>query len=188
MPVWQEFYLAYKDKGIEVVSVSVDAQGVTKVRPYIDGAIATYATLLDEQNHLGSLFNFMAVPNCILMDENGVVEYRKYGGFDIREDSFKNVLLGWAERRPTQGGSIKDGSEISKSKRKTTADWYFRVGVDLYKRGLVKAALEEWKKGCSIDPANWVIRKQIWAVEHPEKFYVGFVDHRWQQKQVDKGV
>ncbi|SVD93649.1 uncharacterized protein METZ01_LOCUS446503, partial [marine metagenome] len=129
---------------MEVVSVSVDAQGVAKVRPYIDGARATYVTLLDEQNHLGSLFNFMAVPNCILMDENGVVEYEKYGGFDIRKDSFKNVLLEWAERRSTQGGFIKDGHEISKSKRKTTADRYFRVGVDLYKRGLVKAALEEW--------------------------------------------
>ena len=188
MPVWQEFYLAYRHKGIEVVTVSVDAQGVSKVRPYIDAAAATYSTLLDELNALGSLFDFMAVPNCILIDERGVVEYRKYGGFDIREDSFKNVVLGWAERRPTQDSPINEGAETSTSKRKTTADRYFRVGVDLYKQGRVKAALEQWKKGCSVEPANWVIRKQIWAVEHPEKFYHGLVDHSWQQKQVDKSV
>jgi tetratricopeptide (TPR) repeat protein len=187
LPVWQEFYLAYRDKGIDVVTVSVDAQGASKVRPYIDSATPTYVTLLDELNELGSLFNFMAVPNCILIDERGVVEYWKYGGFDIRKDSYKNTVLEWAEKSNTDDSPKLNDDESSKSKRKTTADQYFQLGVELYKQGRVEAALEQWKKGSSIDPANWVILKQIWAVEHPEKFYDGSVDYCWQHQQVVNG-
>jgi len=188
LPVWQEFHSEYQQSGIEVVSVSVDAQGASKVRPYIELARATYITLLDELNSLGSLFNFMAVPNCILIDERGVVEYMRYGGFDIRKGSFNKIVRDWGKRSLMEDYSIEDDNEKFKSNRKTKADQYFRRGVDLYKQGLVNAALDQWKKGCSIDPTNWVIRKQIWAVEHPEKFYEGSVDYYWQQEQVDKDV
>ena len=130
----------------------------------------------------------MAVPNCILIDECGVVEYMRYGGFDIRKDSFKKIVWDWGKGSLAEDYSREDGSEKAKSNRKTKADRYFRRGVNLYRQGLVNAALDQWKNGCAIDPTNWVIRKQIWALEHPEKFYEGSVDYCWQQEQVDKGV
>lgn len=40
-----------------------------------------------------------------------------------------------------------------------------------------------WK----LDQDNWIIRKQIWALEHPEKFYKGKVDYDWQKIQNKTG-
>ena len=37
-------------------------------------------------------------------------------------------------------------------------------------------------------PDNFIIRKQIWAVEHPEKFYQGEIDYDWQQEQLERGL
>ena len=35
-----------------------------------------------------------------------------------------------------------------------------------------------------LDPSNWIIHKQIWAVENPDKFYEGNVDYNWQRQQL----
>lgn len=40
------------------------------------------------------------------------------------------------------------------------------------------------RKALARDPENWLIRKQIWAVEHPERFYKGAVDFAWQRQQL----
>ena len=45
-----------------------------------------------------------------------------------------------------------------------------------------------WKKGRDLEPDNWVVRKQIWAVEHPERFYDGDVDSAWQKEQIQQGT
>ena len=38
----------------------------------------------------------------------------------------------------------------------------------------------------SRDAQNWLIRKQLWAIEHPEAFYDGYVDYAWQKQQIEK--
>ena len=40
-----------------------------------------------------------------------------------------------------------------------------------------------WRRGRDLDPGNYLIRKQIWAVENPDKFYNGDVDYDWQREQ-----
>ena len=37
-------------------------------------------------------------------------------------------------------------------------------------------------EGTGIRSQNWIIHKQIWAVEHPDKFYDGNVDFGWQKR------
>ena len=39
-----------------------------------------------------------------------------------------------------------------------------------------------------LNPNNYLIRKQIWAVEHPERFYKGDVDYSWQKEQMARGL
>lgn len=41
------------------------------------------------------------------------------------------------------------------------------------------------KKAWAIEPKNWIIRKQIWAVEHPEQFYPA-INTNWQREQIRK--
>jgi len=46
--------------------------------------------------------------------------------------------------------------------------------------------MAEWRKALALDPGNWIIHKQIWAVEHPEAFYEGAVDYGWQKKELER--
>lgn len=46
------------------------------------------------------------------------------------------------------------------------------------------AALVAMNRARSLDPKNWLIRKQIWALEHPDRFYDGPVDFAWQRQQL----
>jgi hypothetical protein len=38
-----------------------------------------------------------------------------------------------------------------------------------------------------LEPDNFVIRKQIWAVENPDRFYDGEIDTDWQGLQRELG-
>ena len=95
LPGWQEFYTRHPNDNFEVVTVAVDAQGAEKARPFVEQAGATYTTLVDETNLLSQMFGFKAVPNGLLIDEQGVLQYRKFGGFDIRKQEYADLLEEW---------------------------------------------------------------------------------------------
>ena len=59
----------------------------------------------------------------------------------------------------------------------------FREGLKLIEEGSPNEALKKWREGVKVDPGNQIIRKQIWAIENPSKFYSGSVDYDWQSKQ-----
>jgi tetratricopeptide repeat protein len=56
------------------------------------------------------------------------------------------------------------------------------VELDIGEREKASAAL---KKAWALDPDNWVIRKQIWAVEHPDQFYPA-INTEWQRDEIKK--
>lgn len=68
-----------------------------------------------------------------------------------------------------------------------SAEGPFRLGRTMLKQGKKDEALVELKKALKLDKNNWIIRKQIWAIEHPEKFYEGKVDYDWQKLQIEQG-
>ena len=61
----------------------------------------------------------------------------------------------------------------------------FQLGLVLLEEGKQEEAMAEWRKALALDPKNWIIHKQIWAVEHPDKFYNGNVDYGWQKAQLE---
>ena len=61
----------------------------------------------------------------------------------------------------------------------------FQLGLVLLESGKEQEAMAEWRKALALDPENWIIHKQIWAVEHPDKFYNGDVDYGWQKTQLE---
>lgn len=67
----------------------------------------------------------------------------------------------------------------------TEASARFQLGLVLLKSGKKQEAMTEWRKALALDPQNWIIHKQIWAVEHPDKFYEGNVDYGWQKAQLE---
>jgi len=64
-------------------------------------------------------------------------------------------------------------------------DWSsrFGLGTTLYQQGRTAEALASWRAALELDPANFTVRKQIWMIEHPEKFYPA-IDFDWQKEQL----
>jgi hypothetical protein len=56
------------------------------------------------------------------------------------------------------------------------------IDLDIGDREQAASAL---RKAWAIEPNNWIIRKQIWAVEHPEQFYPA-INPNWQRQQLEK--
>jgi len=63
----------------------------------------------------------------------------------------------------------------------------FVWGQVMLQQGQKDAALTKLKQARDLDPDNWRIRKQIWAIENPDKFYSGkSPDFGWQSEQLKK--
>ncbi|MCA1647553.1 MAG: tetratricopeptide repeat protein [Chloroflexi bacterium] len=65
------------------------------------------------------------------------------------------------------------------------SDWSaaFGLGTALYQQGRAAEAVTWWKAARELDPQNFTVRKQIWMVEHPERFYPT-IDTAWQKEQL----
>lgn len=61
----------------------------------------------------------------------------------------------------------------------------FTWGLVLMHQGRKSEALRKLKQARDLDPDNWRIRKQIWAIENPDKFYDGpSPDYDWQKEEL----
>ena len=61
----------------------------------------------------------------------------------------------------------------------------FTHGLVLLHQGKTNDALVKLTQARDLDSGNWRIRKQIWALEHPEKFYgTNGIDWNWQKEQI----
>jgi len=55
----------------------------------------------------------------------------------------------------------------------------------LLRQGKTNEALVKLTQARDLDVGNWRIRKQIWALEHPDKFYgTNGIDWGWQKEQI----
>jgi tetratricopeptide (TPR) repeat protein len=183
--VWQQLYQTHKDSGIEILSVAMDAQGAAKALPYVEKAGATFTTVVDGDNLLGQFLNARAIPNGVLIDEQGVVRHINLGGFDVHHAETKRLVEDWF-RQPS--GAVDAPAVTDETPLDERALKLFERGLTLYRDGNTSEATAEWRKAIEFDPKNWIIRKQLWAVEHPDKFYAGDVDYGWQREQIEKGM
>ena len=141
--------------------------------------------MVDEDNLLGELYGFKAIPNGLLIDEAGVLRHKIISAFDINLPDTADFLEQWLtspskdlERKEFVGEDVEEpGSSIALS--------HFRRGVALKR---LDEAVAEWQKAVVLEPDNYLIRKQVWAAEHPEKFYSGDVDYDWQGEQLKAGL
>lgn len=64
---------------------------------------------------------------------------------------------------------------------------YMTWGLILWQGKQQEAALARLKQARDLAPDNWRIRKQIWALENPEKFYdTASPDYDWQKQQLER--
>lgn len=164
------------------MNIAIDLQGPNKVREYTTASKTTFPTAVDEKNILGQTFGFKSIPSGLIIDREGMLIYRRTGGFDIRNkqvfQEIDNVLV-----KSSSHHYLQELIDIGSTEIPNDAIQIFREGVSLYKNGEFKDALDKWNMALKIDPDNYIIQKQIWAIKNPSRFYSGKVDYDWQNKQ-----
>ncbi len=154
-------------------------------KPWVEKAGATYRALLDQHNAIGKAYSLKFVPVGILVDEEGRLA-RAVGGVNIDDETFRRELTEWV----TEGAIPKAWMEANRqgtpralTPAEAEADARFQLAIALLGQGKREEAIAELRRAFRLDPENWLIRKQLWAVEHPEAFYRGPVDFDWQKRQ-----
>lgn len=82
MPSMQQLYQAHKDKGLEVVAVSVDTTSSQEVRAFIEELGLTFPVLHDRDSLVSRLYSNPGVPSSYVIDPQGKVVYRVLGEYD----------------------------------------------------------------------------------------------------------
>ncbi|MYA71140.1 tetratricopeptide repeat protein [Candidatus Poribacteria bacterium] len=95
----------------------------------------------------------------------------------LSDPDYNAMLL--HEMKPSSEAVVKTNAEAAAR---------FQLGLILLEGDKKEEAMAEWRKALALDPKNWIIHKQIWAVEHPDKFYDGDVDYGWQKTQLETEV
>lgn len=171
-----------------MVVIALDAQGAQAARPWVEKAGGEYRALLDQHNALGKACGVKYVPVGIVVDEDGRLA-RPVGIVNIGDPDFRQQLSEWSETGsiPRAWREIEgEGALPAPTADEREADARFQLAIVLLERGQRDEALAELRRAVRLDPQNWLIRKQMWALESPDAFYAGEVDYSWQKQQMEK--
>ncbi len=140
--------------------------------------------MVDQANVFGSLYGLRAVPFGICVDEEGRVVRPPYG-ISVSKAEVLDELERWIKGEAVSFDAAPPSRDRTDPKIKE-ADLRFALGSLLVGQERTEEAMAEWRRALELDPGNWIIHKQIWAVEHPEAFYQGAVDYGWQKEQLTR--
>lgn len=121
-----------------------------------------------------------------MIDEAGRLVKSPFS-INIAKKETTEMLEKWISD-PTYNATLLSSVKLpskSQSPKVIEANARFQLGLTLLEIGKKMEAMAEWRKALALDPKNWIIHKQIWAVEHPDKFYDGNVDYGWQKAQLE---
>ena len=156
------------------------------VLPWHDKANAEFVTLVDSQNILGNRYNLKAIPYGVMIDAAGRMVKSPFN-INVAKKETIAMLEKWLSDPTYNATLLRNLKPMNKSQNPKVieANARFQLGQTLLEIGKKAEAMAEWRKALALDPKNWIIHKQIWAVEHPDKFYDGNVDYGWQKAQLE---
>ena len=154
-------------------------------RPFVEQAEVEFPVLVDETGTSSAQFGFKVVPNGVLIDEDGTIQWAKYGGFSIDNADDVDVV-----RRFLSGAQIEPSIQAEppyqlSENDSETVERLTRDARRLANIGETDAAVKAWRQALHLDPQNLVIRKQIWEAQHPERFHP-IIDYDWQKVQLQQ--
>jgi hypothetical protein len=162
-----------------MVGVAQDAQGAGRVRPIVLAAQTTFPVLIDRASTVAAFFGFQITPSGIFLDAAANVTYvhgSAVNQFDVDDPRVRlNLDVHLAGGAPQ---AIDDDVRAS-----SQALEIFGEGAVFFAAGDTAKALDTWHRALAVDPDNFLIRSQIWAVENPERFWPA-VDRKWQEAQL----
>lgn len=166
-----------------MVVIAQDAQGAGVARPWVEKAGGTYRALLDQHNFIGKAYNLKYVPVGIAVDETGRL-VMPVSSVDIQDAGFRAELEQWARAAivPERWAGMEGGgAPRALTPDEQEADARFQLAIALLAQDKKPEAIAELEQAVRLDPQNWLIRKQLWAIDQPEAFYAGGVDYTWQE-------
>ncbi|MFQ5882995.1 MAG: peroxiredoxin family protein [Candidatus Methylomirabilales bacterium] len=81
MPTMQQAYEENKERGLEILAVSIDAGSKKAVQDFVEEFKLTFPILLDPAMEVLSKYRTVSLPATFLIDRQGVVRY-KHVGYD----------------------------------------------------------------------------------------------------------
>ena len=78
MPALEKLHAEYGDRGFQVVAVGVDTKAA-KSRRFVEKLGVTFPVVLDPKNTVLGKFDVRSMPTSYLVDQNGVIQWKKVG-------------------------------------------------------------------------------------------------------------
>lgn len=179
--MWQQLV---DETSLNLVSVAADVQGPDVVRPWTDGAAATFTTLIDTRGELTGRLGLKAVP-LILAFEDGLL-VQPASSIDVLDDAHADAVRAWASGH-TEQIALPALPNRTRSRDTELAAAWLSVARFAIEEGRLDDAVAALERGFQHDPDNRLIRKQRWALNEPDRFYAGDIDFAWQAEQQAAG-
>jgi cytochrome c biogenesis protein CcmG/thiol:disulfide interchange protein DsbE len=90
IPGFMEVYEKYKSKGLEIVGISLDAEGWEKVKPYISKTKITYPIVVDGFKAADDYGKISVIPTTFFVDKKGNIVRKHIGLMD--KASFEKII------------------------------------------------------------------------------------------------
>ncbi|MBO9732844.1 MAG: TlpA family protein disulfide reductase [Chitinophaga sp.] len=107
IPKVKELYSNYKDKGFEVVSISIDTDKNAWKKAMKEEAMPWDQMLSDNKDKTMEQFQFSGIPTMYLVDREGKIIERITGYTEEADAKIKETLNKGAKAAPAQGGAVK---------------------------------------------------------------------------------
>jgi peroxiredoxin len=90
IPGYVDLYKKYNDKGLEIIGVSLDQDGWTPVRPFIDNYNINYPIVMGNMQVVQAYGGIRSIPTTFIINRNGEVVERKIGAREV--EYFEQIL------------------------------------------------------------------------------------------------
>jgi cytochrome c biogenesis protein CcmG/thiol:disulfide interchange protein DsbE len=110
-PDLQDLYEKYEERGLRVVTVSVDSpKSQARVAPLINSKKYTFEVLLDTQGRVAKRYNVMALPRTLLISPTGEIVYATVGNRPTSHKELEKAILEiLGEEADDGGGAVGTG-------------------------------------------------------------------------------
>lgn len=121
--MWQALHAEYEAAGVTVVTVALDVD-TSKALPWIEAALPTHPSLIDNAHITNELFGFNNVPMAVWIDEEGnVVRPAESASLEARPKGGQ-IPSGIPERLAQAMAEVQKIPDIGAQYRAAVTDWF----------------------------------------------------------------
>ena len=92
MPAMEALYQTLQKEGLEILAVSVDAQGTIVTKPFQEAMGLTFPILHDPDYEIGLAYGARTLPISYIIDREGIIRHRVFGARDWNGPQAKEII------------------------------------------------------------------------------------------------